>query len=594
VSAPAAIGNPLLEAALRYARLGWRVIPLVGKKPFLDDWPHLATTDEGQIRRWWLNNSRSNVGIKTGAESGIFAVDVDPRHGGEDTLEGLVLKHGPLPDTLQQITPTGGRHLIFRHPGFHVKTCQALLPGIDIRGDGNGQIVSEPSIHPDVKKPYFWDGLQEIENQPIATAPTWLLALLRDKVDKPKHAEALPEKIPHGKQHDTLLSLAGTLWRRGLSVDEIETTLWDVNQRRCEKPGPRSDMRKMAESMSKYPRDVRNNVFTMAGQAEPASRQKRKLEAIDGETIFEADYPEPVFTIGELLARGVTLFCGRPKVGKSWFTLQLAIAVATARRLFDRFPIETPGRVVYLALEEPKQRTGSRMKKLYRDAACHLQNLHFVYGIDPLLSGGAQMLDEYLTENPAQMVVIDTFLALVRANNQRDVLRSDYNEVNVLRQIAEKHNTALLLVHHQRKMSADYHVDSVAGTTGLTAACDAIWSLRKRAEGDCLLEVTGREMKDTTLALRFQDGSDFGWHMIGEGAEAALSEERQDILTLLRVEGPQKPAKIALLLKKNANTVRVLLQKLAYEGFVTRNQKGEYQPSLTPINSVNGVNGENE
>src|SRR5262249_5729380 len=78
---------------------------------------------------------------------------------------------------------------------------------------------------------------------------------------------------------------------------------------------------------------------------------------------------------------------------------------------------------------------------------------------------------------------------------RRDVLRGDYAEVNTLRQIANKHNTAMVCVAHSRKAAGDL-VDSVIGTSGTTAACDSVWSLKRQTTGEALLEVKGRELEE--------------------------------------------------------------------------------------------------
>src|SRR5262245_14969044 len=97
-------GGGTLAAALDYAGRGWHVLPVhdiakghcsclkgdrcltPGKHPRLDKWDRWATTDAGTIAGWWKHWPTANVGIKTGAESGIVVLDVDPRNGGSDTL----------------------------------------------------------------------------------------------------------------------------------------------------------------------------------------------------------------------------------------------------------------------------------------------------------------------------------------------------------------------------------------------------------------------------------------------------------------------------------------------------------------------------
>ena len=97
------------------------------------------------------------LAIRTGAPSGLVVVDVDPAHGGRDTLAELVA-HGLTPPTRYVHTGSGGLHLYYRHPGPHLKVLNSagrLGPGIDIRADG-GYVVAPPSIHPRTRKAYQW------------------------------------------------------------------------------------------------------------------------------------------------------------------------------------------------------------------------------------------------------------------------------------------------------------------------------------------------------------------------------------------------------------------------------------------------------
>lgn len=176
-----AAGSPMSStlgaAALALARRGFAVFPLVprekmplkGGRGCLD-----ATRDEDLIRRWWGNEPRSNIGLATGAPSGVFAIDIDPRHGGDHAFAALVAKSGPLPKTVTSITGSGGRHILFRHvAGIRNSAGTRLGEGVDVRGDG-GFIVAAPSIHP-CGRPYAWDVDCHPGETPIADAPGWLI-----------------------------------------------------------------------------------------------------------------------------------------------------------------------------------------------------------------------------------------------------------------------------------------------------------------------------------------------------------------------------------------------------------------------------------
>lgn len=332
------------------------------------------------------------------------------------------------------------------------------------------------------------------------------------------------------------------------------------------KPGP-AELARVDEHLA---------VINGAAVAKKNVKPMPMLQAVSAAAIYRSSYPEPKFVISDVLTTGVTIFAGRPKIGKSWLTLQIAASVAFGSPLFGEHATDQ-GRVTYLALEEPESRTHHRLHRILPDVADSpfLDNLNFIYKIKPLLAGGAEMLDRHLSANQSRLCIVDTLLNIVQNRGSRDVMRSDYAEVNTLRELAERHDTAILVVAHSRKMAAEYHVDSVAGTSGVTAACDAIWSLTKKPDG-AALEVTGREFESRVLGLKFNTDQPFGWSKTGEGEDVTTSEAREDIITLLREDAPLKPSDIAMRLRKNANTTRRLVQKMFQDGQLHRNSDGRY------------------
>ena len=151
------------SAAVAYAqRLGWPVFPChsvddgrcdcgnpdcgsPGKHPMTTNGFKDATRDESKIRDWWWNYPTANIGVPTGAVSGFDVLDVDPRHGGEQSLEDVESESGALPDTVEQQTGGGGRHILFRH-SVGMSSKVGVRPGLDYRADG-GYIIAAPSIH---------------------------------------------------------------------------------------------------------------------------------------------------------------------------------------------------------------------------------------------------------------------------------------------------------------------------------------------------------------------------------------------------------------------------------------------------------------
>ena len=119
----------ILAAALEYAALGWPVLPIFeirdagqcacgdprcespGKHPVGRLVPRglkQATTDPEVIHRWFNAAPTANLAVAAGVKAGIVVIDVDPRHGGDESLANLEAEHGTLPDTILQLTGGGG------------------------------------------------------------------------------------------------------------------------------------------------------------------------------------------------------------------------------------------------------------------------------------------------------------------------------------------------------------------------------------------------------------------------------------------------------------------------------------------------------
>jgi len=143
--------------ALYYASLGWAVFPLIPgtKRPANKHGSAEATADVATINRWWAEFPAASIGMCP-AKSGLYALDVDPRNGGDKSFEKLQTEHaGSLASPLMNMSGSGsGFHLLFKaRPD--VKYSGQPAEGID--GKHKGFIVLPPSLHPSGKL-YAWSG----------------------------------------------------------------------------------------------------------------------------------------------------------------------------------------------------------------------------------------------------------------------------------------------------------------------------------------------------------------------------------------------------------------------------------------------------
>jgi len=235
----------LIEAAVAFARRGLPVFPCNGKVPLTEHGFQDASTETEAVLTWWTRWPEAAIGIPTGAVSGLFVLDVDVQHGGAGTLAELERKHGKLPQAPEVLTGGGGKHLYFRHPGREVQsTAGKLGPGVDVRADG-GYVIAPPSLHASGRA-YRW--LRSGRKLELPEPPAWLLEEVRGR----RNGSAPPVEavIPEGQRRQELLSLAGTLRRRGLGAGEILPALAAVNEARCRPPLPRGELEALAEDVA--------------------------------------------------------------------------------------------------------------------------------------------------------------------------------------------------------------------------------------------------------------------------------------------------------------------------------------------------------
>jgi Bifunctional DNA primase/polymerase, N-terminal len=181
-----------LEWALAYERAGLSVVPapLSGKRALISwkPWQQMAA-DPTQLRIWWQRWPKANVAIITGRISNLVVVDVDPAHGGLGTLVAMEAEHQLLDRSATVLTPSGGRHYWFRHPGGRLSNSNKAIrdrygPGVDIRGDGS-LVLAPPSVR--LSGAYSW---RVGAPSTIPPMPYWLVDLLQTRPPERRRVEA--------------------------------------------------------------------------------------------------------------------------------------------------------------------------------------------------------------------------------------------------------------------------------------------------------------------------------------------------------------------------------------------------------------------
>ena len=210
--------SQMLNSALWYAGQGMSVFPTGRDKKPLIKWEKYQKerATEAQIKEWWVKFPDANIGIVTGAISGIMVVDIDTEEGHDE-----IQKY--IPESLETPTantPKGGQHLFFKLPKGELRNNCRTIPGCDLRGEG-GYVLACPSVNGNGKG-YTWTLSPKLVS--FAELPQAYI----NKVNKPvkvKPKTITEEMFTEGRRDNDLFHIANVMSKGGAPVEEINQVL---------------------------------------------------------------------------------------------------------------------------------------------------------------------------------------------------------------------------------------------------------------------------------------------------------------------------------------------------------------------------------
>lgn len=329
------------------------------------------------------------------------------------------------------------------------------------------------------------------------------------------------------------------------------------------------------------------------------ARQERSdaiLSAVrSGSWLDEQTFPPLRYAIPGVIAEGTSILSGAPKVGKSWLSLSIALAVASGGKALDAIDVD-PRPVLYFGLEDGDRRMQDRARKLLKGDPIPTG---FHYVTRPLKGSSVrETLEAFIDRQPETGLVVIDLLAKIRQSSSANEsqYQADYRSVETYQQIsAAKPGLSIVIVHHTRKAGSDDFIDATSGTQGIAGAGDAVMVLsRDRHSDDGLLSIAGREVMEAEYALRRV--STGGWQLTGaslaEAQEAATrvraaakldrtSSLTQDIDRLVNSRESTTAADVVEALGIAESTARQALKRGVEAGRIDRIERGIYCPLIT-------------
>ncbi|MBZ5607246.1 MAG: AAA family ATPase [Acidobacteriia bacterium] len=291
---------------------------------------------------------------------------------------------------------------------------------------------------------------------------------------------------------------------------------------------------------------------------------------------------------GFLPKNSLVLLGGRPKDGKSWLACQLALAMVTGEPLAGWLNVREPGRVHLWALEDQKVLTKDKMQKILAGRRPDgLRNLQVFDELSqPILQGGDAIINGVLKQHPADLIILDSLFKLTGGSAQRnsDISQKDYDVIDRVRKIAIENNCAAVIVMHTKKGARGGNpIENIIGTSGTSAAADAVAELKRTSAREGKLTIVGRMVQQEDYELAWHCGQpengteQWGWTIESAGDDASMGETMLEVRAYLEAQGACKPASIASALHKSFGSVWQALLRLQDRGKAVRGKDKKWE-----------------
>jgi hypothetical protein len=314
------------------------------------------------------------------------------------------------------------------------------------------------------------------------------------------------------------------------------------------------------------------NVIALKPKHEP-SYHDFTISAVE----LDAKKFDPVrFVVRDILPPGLAILSAPPKIGKTWMDMGIAEAVASGGVFGGCKPVDQ-GDVLLLDLEGNQRRAQARFRQI-RQGTPASANLLMANEWPRMGQGGIALIRQWAAAHPKRRLVIIDVWAKFRPPRPKnaDAYQFDYDCVKRLQELAHELGIAILIVHHNRKAADVDWMNEISGSQGIAGGADTIIIIKRdRAAVDAVLHVSGRDVEEQELALKF-DKDTGRWTIIGDAQEHRQSKARNEIHTLLDREGPMTPKEVADELDQPRNTVKSTMRRMRAEGTLKGAGSGKY------------------
>lgn len=260
-----------------------------------------------------------------------------------------------------------------------------------------------------------------------------------------------------------------------------------------------------------------------------AIKKKKQIHYSSAKELLEADLPPVEYIVDVIISKGLIILSAKSKMGKSWFALDLAIAVSSGA---DFLGFNTnQGEVLYIDLENTKALTQQRLMKLLNGMDAP-DGLTITNDYSTMNDSFLDDITDYLENHKStSLVIVDVFQKIKKSKSNN---KADYDDIyenfTPLKELTEKYNISLILVMHDRKMTdMTDPFANILGSTAIMGASDEVIVIHKknRNDKDATLSITGRTVRECEYSIRFNRPV-CKWEMLGNAAEIQAKREKEE------------------------------------------------------------------
>lgn len=307
--------------------------------------------------------------------------------------------------------------------------------------------------------------------------------------------------------------------------------------------------------------------------------EQEKLESYTALELSKMKIEPVKWFIPDFLPSGLTILAGPPKIGKSFFCWNMALAIATGGVAFSNIIIPDKYNVSYLSLEDPPALLKDRLSMMSDEAEIMPSNLHIINDMQgkKLDAVGLKILDQHLDETASELLIVDTWMHVSpNVDVKGTAYDIDYNALIPIQKFAHRRNMAVVLVTHTRKAAdIDNVFNQIQGSVGMQAACDTLMML-SHDSGSKTLHLSGRRIENNQFAFTINDGI---WKLEGDAEAYHGSELRREIFAVLKDAGENGLSidDIEDLTNKSRNSIKSALRRMVKAGEINQPKKrGDY------------------